>query len=177
VNLNVPTFTFGTESYSRIGMTSNGYAVIGGGDATDVEFIPQALPDPARPNNVLAPFWTDLNPATGPAGSGLLAGVLTDGADTWLVLEWDRVPTFGTAQLQTFQIWIQTDAESVTYAFGLVTGTGSSDGLTVGAENRDGSSGVMLGSVPATGNDFTIVASPPVPGGSVTVTYDAFGRR
>jgi hypothetical protein len=177
VNLDVPAFTFGTETYTRVGMTSNGYAVIGGGDASDVEFIPQSLPDPARPNNVLAPFWTDLNPATGPAGSGLRALVLTDGVDNWLVLEWENVPTFGTAELQSFQIWIQTTAESITYAYGQVTGTGSSDGLTVGAENRDGSSGVMLGSVPATGADYTIVANPPVAGGSVTVTYDAFGRR
>ena len=26
---------------------------------------PQDVPDPARPNNVLAPYWTDLNPALG----------------------------------------------------------------------------------------------------------------
>ena len=44
-----------------IGVTSDGYLVAGGGEAADVEFVPQTLPDPTRPNNVLAPFWTDLN--------------------------------------------------------------------------------------------------------------------
>ena len=42
-------------------MTSDGYLVAGGGEAADVEFVPQDMPDPAAPNNVLAPFWTDLN--------------------------------------------------------------------------------------------------------------------
>ncbi|MGZ8606666.1 MAG: S8 family serine peptidase [Actinomycetota bacterium] len=139
VNLNVPSFTFGTESYTQIGATSNGYAVMGGGDSSDVNFVPQTLPDPARPNNVLAPFWTDLNPG---AGGAFRAASLTDGVNVWIVLDWGLVPTFGTTELQSFQIWIQTNAESVTYAYGLVTGVGSPDGLTVGAENRDGTSGV-----------------------------------
>lgn len=50
---------------------------------------------------------------------------------------------------------------------------GSADPLNVGAENRDGSSGVNLGSVPATGDELSILTSPPVPGGAVTITYDA----
>ncbi|MGZ8652603.1 MAG: S8 family serine peptidase, partial [Actinomycetota bacterium] len=60
-NLGVPNFQFGSEAYGTVGMVSDGYAVIGGGDSTDVNFVPQTLPDPARPNDVVAPFWTDLN--------------------------------------------------------------------------------------------------------------------
>jgi hypothetical protein len=173
VNLTVPAYTFGTEAYDTVAATSNGYAVVGGGESTDLSFVPQVFPNPARPNNVLAPFWTDLNPATGGA---FRAAVLTDGVDDWIVLDWDGVPTFGTTQTQQFQIWIQTTAESITYAYGTITGSGSSDGLTVGAENRDGTSGVNLGSVPASGSDYTITAGAPIAGGTVTVTYDALGR-
>ena len=43
-------------------------------------------PNPARPNNVLAPFWTDLNPG---AGGAIRIGTLTDGADAWIVVDWD----------------------------------------------------------------------------------------
>jgi hypothetical protein len=61
INVDVPEFTFAGETYTRLGVTSDGYMVAGGGDADDVSFEPQTLPDPARPNGVLAPFWTDLD--------------------------------------------------------------------------------------------------------------------
>jgi hypothetical protein len=174
VNFNVPPFSFGSETYDVLGVTSNGYVVIGGGESADLDFVPQTFPDPNRPNNVLAPFWTDLNPA---AGGGVRIGILTDGVDDWLIVDWEGVPTFGTTQLQSFQIWIQLTAEAITYSYGTITGTGSSDGLNVGAENRDGSSGVNLGAVPAAGDEYIVTAGAPTAGGSVTVTYDAFGRQ
>jgi hypothetical protein len=174
VNFNVPPFSFGSETYDVLGVTSNGYVVIGGGESADLDFVPQTFPDPNRPNNVLAPFWTDLNPA---AGGGVRIGILTDGVDDWLIVDWAGVPTFGTTQLQSFQIWIQLTAEAITYSYGTITGTGSSDGLNVGAENRDGSSGVNLGAVPAAGDEYIVTAGAPTAGGSVTVTYDAFGRQ
>lgn len=174
VNFNTDPFTFGTEVYSRLGVTSDGYLVIGGGGSDDLDFIPQTFPDPNAPNNVLAPFWTDLNPGAG--GAVRIAG-LTDGTDDWLVIDWDGVPTFGTPQLQSFEIWIQTTAEAITYSYGTVTGTGASDGLNVGAENRDGTSGVNLGSVPASGDELAVTAGSPVAGGSVTITYDALGKK
>jgi hypothetical protein len=173
-NFSVPAYSFGSETYTRVGVTSNGYAVIGGGGSEDVDFVPQTFPNPTRPNNVLAPFWTDLDPG---AAGAVRIGILTDGVDDWLIIDWEGVPTFGTTQLQSFQMWIQLTAEAITYSFGQVTGTGSSDGLNVGAENRDGSSGVNLGSVPAAGDEFIVTAGAPTPGGSVTITYDAVGRR
>ena len=59
-------------------------------------------PIPARPNNVLAPFWTDLD---GTGAPGILANVLTDGVDTWIVIEW-QVNVFGTNDNRVFQAWI-----------------------------------------------------------------------
>jgi hypothetical protein len=173
-NFHTPAFSFGSETYSRIGVTSDGYLVIGGGGSSDLDFVPQTFPDPNAPNNVLAPFWTDLNP--GAAGAVRIA-TLSDGVDTWLVVDWDGVPTFGTSEFQSFEVWVQTTAEGITYSYGTVSGTGAPDGLNVGAENRDGSSGVNLGSVPAAGNEFAITAGAPTAGGSVTVTYDVLGRK
>src|SRR6202008_1615280 len=57
-NFTVPSFRFGSETYDVLGLVSDGYAVIGGGDSSDVTFSPQDLPDPSRPNNLVAPFWT-----------------------------------------------------------------------------------------------------------------------
>ena len=91
VNFNVPPFTYAGTTYTSIGVVSDGYVVVGGGTAADVEFINQNFPDPSPPNNVLAPFWTDLNPSSGGA---LRITTLTDGADTWIVVDYDAVREF-----------------------------------------------------------------------------------
>jgi subtilisin family serine protease len=174
-NFNVPAFQFGRETYTRIGFTSNGYAVVGGGVAQDVVFVPQNMPNPTRPNNVLAPYWTDLH--MGRVGAALRVATLTDGVDTWLVGEWIG-KVFDTNATRSFQIWIQLGAtEGIWYAFGADMGAGDAGGLNTGAENRDGSSGKNLGSIPASGSDLFVATSGPTPGGKVTITYDAFGRN
>ena len=92
INFNVPSFVFAGQAYSTIGIDSNGYIVVGGGTAEDNNCCNLSRsPNPARPNNVLAPFWTDLD---GTGAPGILA-VLTDGVSDWIVVEW-RVNVFGT---------------------------------------------------------------------------------
>jgi hypothetical protein len=163
---------YGDESYSEIGMVSNGYAVLGGGDASDINFMPQTLPDAARPNNVLAPFWTDLNPE---AGGLMYAAEVGDGTNNWVVLEWENVEVFSTGEPETFQIWLQEGTEANSFEYGTIVGDGDPAGLNVGAENRTGSSGVNLGSIPGDGDELMVLTSPPVGGGSATITYKAVG--
>ena len=63
------------------------------GSADNVRCPPQESPDAAPPNNVIAPFWSDLTGDAGtPAGrpeTGIYVDVLTDGVDSWLVVESD----------------------------------------------------------------------------------------
>lgn len=175
VNFNTPAYKYGTEVYSRIAVDSNGYVVIGGGTAADNDCCdPQTFPNPARPNNVLAPYWTDLNPG---AGGAVRIGVLSGGGLSWLVVDWEAVDTFGVpASASSFQVWIQLGAtEGLWFTYGDLSAP-SVDGLSVGAENRDGSSGVNLGGAP-TADDYVIETSPPLPGGSVTITYEALGTK
>lgn len=174
INFNVPEFLYGSEPYTAIGMTSNGYAVVGGGTGADVDFVPQDIPDPAVPNNVLAPFWTDLNQAD---GGETYAALLSDGTTTWLVLEWEEVPVFSApSELQSFQIWIELGStEGITFEYGDMTGSGDPVGLVVGAENRDGSSAAQWPDVPVDDLQLTVNTSPPTPGGSVTIDYLAEG--
>ena len=44
-NFNVPTFYYGGEAYTRIGVVSNGYLVLGGGNSGDIVFTPQHFPN------------------------------------------------------------------------------------------------------------------------------------
>ena len=180
-NFNVPAFRYGTESYSQIGVDSNGYVVVGGGDASDNNCCTlPPFPDPSRPNNVLAPFATDLDASHAAPGGGVYVATLSDGTTTWIVVDWEDVPTFGTTDYQEFEVWIQTAAtpgEGITYEYGNVADGGASTGLQVGAENRDGSSGVNLGSLPIAGNEYGITTTGPTPGGSVSIDYDASSLR
>jgi subtilisin family serine protease len=177
VNFNVNPFTFGTEPYSRVAVASNGYVVLGGGDGNDAVTRPQTFPNPNRPNNVLAAYWTDLNPA---AGGAIFVAQVSAGLNRWLVVEWSNVALFSNpTQRRSAQIWIQQNTEKVTYAYSPVAaqmGPGDAAvGLNIGAENRTGQSGQNLGAIPAPGSSLTVNATPPAAGGTVTLAYQAFG--
>jgi hypothetical protein len=177
VNFSTNPFVYAGETYNAIGMVSNGYAVVGGGDSADIDFINQVLPDPARPNNVLAPFWTDLNPGTGGA---LRAAYLGDGVNTWLVLEWEAVPTWSGDEVDSFQIWIGVNGvEDISFTYGDV-GDGDSGYLTVGAENVYGNSGENwyvdgIGTPVSAGSEVRVVSIPGAPGETHIITFTAEG--
>ncbi len=171
-NFTVPAFQYGSETYTRIGIVSNGYVVVGGGASADVTFVPQPIPSSTRPNNIIAPFWTDLNPAEGGA---VRIGVLGDGTTSWLIVDYEKVRTYGSTEESSFQVWLQLGAtEGVTIAHGPM-GAPSSDGLSQGAENRDGTSGATY--VGASSTDWTVNTAPSQPGGSVSIGYDASSAR
>ena len=189
-NFNVPTFFYGGEAYTRLGVVSNGYLVLGGGDSGDIVFTPQHFPNAARPNNVVAPLWTDLNPTVG--GGAIRIGTLTDGSTTWLVVDWQKVKNFGNATTHSFQVWIRLatgaagtgpSSEDVSIAYGMGgdagnAGSGDADsGQNWGAENRDGSSGANIGSAPADGSQYQVHTTPPTAGGTVTVPFDITAKK
>jgi uncharacterized repeat protein (TIGR01451 family) len=187
VNFNVPQFTYGGMLYDRMGMVSNGYLVVGGGAGADIQFINQNLPDPARPNNVLAPFWTDLNPG---AGGALRVAVLGSGANSWIVFEWTDVPNWSNpAQVNTFQVWVPyatntgaANQTNITYAYGPVLSAGDGGFLTVGAENQFGNRGDTLyfdgfGTLPVPGGGAMVTSTPPTAGGSHVIEFSARGRN
>jgi hypothetical protein len=172
-NFNVPAFTYAGETYSRIGIVSNGYVVIGGGTAGDVQYVNSNFPSSNPPNNVLAPFWTDLNPG---AGGAMRIGVLTGGGSSWIIVDWENVKNYSSAQTNSFQIWIGINGtEDITYAYGPVSG-GDLGYLTVGAENRFGSEGQAVyfdgvGTAPANGNEVLISGVPGAPGETKTFNF------
>ena len=174
VNLNVPAFVFAGRTYTRIGVVSNGYAVAGGiTDAAQIQATPQALPDAAPPNGVLAPYWTDLD---GTGTPGVYAGSLTDGVNRWLVLEW-HVNLAGTTDTKVFQQWIGLGgAEDITYAYDPVNlpgDPGQAKGLTVGAENADGTGGSQISGPPT--QDYRITSTPGAPGETFTYSFTVKG--
>jgi hypothetical protein len=172
VNFNVPSFVYAGQTYARLGISSNGYVVAGGATSEDSSFEP-AIPSPARPNNVLAPYWTDLN---GTNRAGILVNVLTDGVNDWVVVEW-RVNVWGTTNERIFQAWLGTNGtEDITFAYraGSDLSPPAGQDLLVGAENSNGSGGDTLGRNVAPTSDLRVTSSEPEPGGEVS--YDVFVR-
>ncbi len=162
LNFDIPAFEYGGASYTRIGVDTNGYVVVGGATADDNECcnLP-AGPSPTRPNNVLAPFWTDLD---GSSSEGIFAAELTDGTNNWIVIEY-RMNVAGTSDLRTFQVWIGVNGvEDVSYSYvpaDLPYTDPNGQDFLVGAENPIGE-GEMAATLPT--EDLRVTSSDPTPG-------------
>jgi subtilisin family serine protease len=172
LNFNVPAFIFAGQTFTQLGVVSDGYLVAGGATGQDVDFIPQHFPDPARPNGVLAPFWTDLD---GTGAPGIFAATLTDGVNDWLVVE-SRLDVFGTTSLRVFQAWIGLNGtEDVTFAYdpGNLPADPVGQPFNVGAENADGSAGDQIAGLPT--GDLRVTSTPGAPGGALTYSFNVKG--
>jgi hypothetical protein len=134
-NFNVPNFLYASQLWNQIGVASNGFAIVGGGSAGGA--VNQSFPNATAPNNVLAPFWTDLDPT---AGGGIYIGTLTDGVNTWLVVDWANVPLAGLPlSLNSFELWIGVNGvEDISFTYGALSMPAA---LTVGAEDWSGTVG------------------------------------
>ncbi|MBX6356248.1 MAG: S8 family serine peptidase, partial [Micromonosporaceae bacterium] len=170
LNFDVPEFVYNGVKYTRVGVDSNGYLIVGGGTSEDNECcnLPDQVPDPARPNNILAPFWTDLD---GTGAPGILATVLTDGTNDWLVFEW-QVNVWGTTSNRHFQVWIGLNGEQdITFAYDPAALPADPNGqpFLVGAENQVGEGGGLPpGTLPT--EDLRVTSTDPVAGGTASYT-------
>ncbi len=177
-NFTVPGFVFDGQTYTKIGVVSDGYLVVGGGDQTDIDFNPQHFPNPVRPNNVLAPFWTDLDGGAGTiAGQGLRFGQLTDGVHNWLVIQ-VNAHVFGLPnQVETFQVWIGINGtQDISYTYDPshpITDPGVP--FNVGVENADGTAGGNVSGLPS--GDLVVTSAPGAAGGSYSYSVNLRGNR
>lgn len=95
------------------------------------------VPSSSPPNNLLAPFWSDLDFTSG--GQWYFVGVSWNGAPH-TVFSWENVPIKGTANTASFQLWFEEGTDNIWFAYppgGLPAGTNA----TIGAENSAGTSG------------------------------------
>jgi hypothetical protein len=177
VNYDTPAFRYGGQRYTRIGVDSNGYVVVGGGDVgTDNNCCLPAIPDKARPNNVLAPFWTDLD---GDGAPGVSVARVNQGDRVWVVVQW-QVNVFGTKSERHFQLWIGTgDEQTIAFAYdpkALPAKPGSLK-LVVGAENVIGSAGATLPANTLPTRDLKVTSTTGAPGGTFSYRLTARGAR
>jgi subtilisin family serine protease len=174
LNFNVPAFSFAGQTFNQVGVVSDGYLVAGGATGQDIDFIPQTFPNAARPNGVLAPFWTDLD---GTGAPGIFIAVLTDAetGDSWIVVE-SRLNVFGTTSQRVMQTWIGVNGtEDITFAYDSANLPADPSGFpfNVGAENAEGSAGDQIAGLPT--GDLRVTSTPGAPGGSLTYSFNVRG--
>jgi hypothetical protein len=183
VNFNVPAFQYAGQTHSLLGIGSNGYVVAGGAAPQDVAWVNQNLPDPDRPNNVLAPFWTDMDVE---AAGRVLIATLRAGPEAWIVVEWEGVANYDDhSQRNTAQVWIGYDGGAPTwFTYGNLAG-GNSGAVTVGAENADGTAGNNVfyngvGQAPTPSSEgyaVAVTSQPGAPGETHTIRFSARGQQ
>ncbi|WP_217639065.1 S8 family serine peptidase [Colwellia chukchiensis] len=172
---NVPPFTYNGQTYTQTIMSVNGTLEAGLDSGQFSSFNNQNLPDATAPNNILAPFWRDLNLND---GGNMYMGRLGGGGAIWTIYEWAAVPHWGSnnAKTVTMQVWIGengTAAEgNIHFVYDDMT-TGTADGGTVGAENATGSLGKSYfyngsGAAPMAGDEIRVSS---VTGGEASLSF------
>ncbi|RUO22599.1 hypothetical protein CWE08_05340 [Aliidiomarina iranensis] len=174
-------FIFNGVGYTSLGISDNGFVSAGTQNHAGA-FANQNLPDTEAPNNILAPFWTDLD-AGGAAGGDIRFGAFDFGEPgRWVVVEWNDVvewkPEYtGDEERYSFSIWIQAGVENNMFIQYFDTGATLPANLTVGFENVAGDLGTSYyyngeGTAPMVGTLLTpsVVAAD---NGSVEINYTA----
>jgi uncharacterized repeat protein (TIGR01451 family) len=164
-------FQYFGVAYTTITLDSNGFVMPGapqpGALSTDDQN--QNLPNTAQPNTVIAPFWDELDlNGTDPGDSGQgdwYYAVLHNGITqaNYFVVEWHDAQKKGDGgKSYSFQVWVQLQAEHITFAYADPAFSGDTSSATVGFENSDGTLGSSYlygnsGQVPAAGSTLGLV--------------------
>ena len=141
-------FSFYGENYSSVGIGSNGYLIF---DATTVAISNASIPTSAAPNNIIAPFWDDLNPSE--AGAGTIY-TRYDEAENRFIVQYEGVEKFNTSETYTFQVILYADGSMLFQYESMDVGNSA----TIGVENADGSDGLQVAFNSAYAEDGLAVA-------------------
>lgn len=173
---NVAISYFG-KTYNKISVSLNGAIELGAASGKALPGQPVGLPHADQQNNILAPFWTDLNLEDG--GQLYSATLTTDDGTAFDVVSWENIPLYGTEgkQIYSFQVWSQQGTENIWYVYGLIPQIPET--VLVGFENSTGNigatyffnnEGTSVGKFPDVGLDLKTET---MAGGTVTLTFDA----
>lgn len=141
IGFNFP-FYDGT-SFNQIRICSNGWASF---TSTVTAYYNVAIPNVNQPNNLLAPYWDDMNPSVSSGGYGTY-WYYYDAANSRFIVEFDSLNHFGSAytgEYFTFEAILYPDG-TIDYQYrAIVPGTVTPfPSATVGIENATGTVGVQ----------------------------------
>ena len=131
-------FRFFGPTYEQFYINSNGQVLLGEPSAA---FSNAPIPSTAQPNNYIAAFWDDLNPA---ARGSVHFKTFGTAPRRYTVVQWTDVPRYNdSASHLTFQIVMWEENHEVWLQYLSLEGPlARGESATVGVENADGSAGL-----------------------------------
>ncbi len=139
-------FKYYSVSYNRITISTEGAMTMG--YASYITPYPYGMPATSTPNAVLAPFWVNLDPSSGPEGSGIY---FQDFGDK-VVVQWEKVPeSYYTDNEQTFQVVLDYCARSFKFNYKDVSNLNSRTAY-IGIEDERGIDGLLAGTFSSSGS-------------------------
>ncbi|MBS1518092.1 MAG: hypothetical protein JSS91_08385 [Bacteroidetes bacterium] len=124
---------YGTN-YSQLKICTNGWVSF---DAvsTSVAYSNTAIPSASEPNNVIYPFWDDLNLTSGSIY------YYNDVANSRFIVEYKDIPHYSTGGPYTFEVILKYDG-TIIYQYQSITAPDNS--CTIGFENSAGNDGLQV---------------------------------
>lgn len=147
------TFSFYGIPQTEIRISSNGYLTFG---TSGLAFTNSNIPNSAGPNDIICPFWEDLNPTQG----GTIHYLSTA---TQFIVQYSNIPRYFNAGSFTFQVILNDDGSML---FQYLDMQGELASSTVGIENATGTIGLqVVFNAPYIHNNLAVLVtmSPPCP--------------
>lgn len=121
--------------YDQVRICTNGFLSF---TSTATSYNNGFIPSTATPNDVIAPFWDDIN-----LNDGGTIWYHADTANSRFIVEWEAVPHYASSGTgtYTFQAILNADDTIVCQYLSMV---GDIDLATIGIENLDGTDGLMV---------------------------------
>jgi len=126
------TFKYYDDQFTTVKVCSNGFLTF---TSLEDTYNNDPIPTADEPNNLIAPYWDDLNPA-----SGGTVYYYADTANARFIVQWDGVVHYGTSDPQTFQVILHED-KTILFQYAATNGQEES---TVGIENAAGDDGLEV---------------------------------
>ena len=104
-------FKFYGITYSSISVCSNGYLTF---DSDGRDFTNDPIPSANTPNNIIAPFWDDLNPSSGGQVYYLVTGTTPNRT---LTIEWYQVPEYQDIGAATFEVTLCESSNEIVFQY------------------------------------------------------------
>jgi subtilisin family serine protease len=152
-------FEFYAATHETLTISSNGYLTFG---PMGWEYNNKPIPYMMEPNDLIAPYWDDLDPSSGGEVVYLLEGVAPDRS---LTVEWRELPYTWIGGAATFQVTLYEVNDRIVFRYlDVESGTPSYDhgeSATVGIENATGERGIGYScDAPVISNGMAIELSP-----------------
>jgi len=127
------TFPYYGQTFGSVRVCTNGWLSF---TSTATNYTNQSIPNTAEPNNLIAPFWDDLNPNQGGA-----IYYYADAVNGRFIVQWNAVPHYNIGgSPETFQVILNANG-SIVYQYKTVS---LSNSCTVGIENATGTVGLQV---------------------------------